>query len=48
MRGSKVLEICPPPVGLPPVIAESVGVDQVQRTVPAAIVPCDPEMFPGR
>ena len=44
MRGSKVLVICPPPVGLPPVICGERGVDPVPRTVLAAIVPCDPEI----
>ncbi len=39
MRGSKVLVICPPPVGTPPVIAESGGVAPVPRVVFAVVVP---------
>ena len=48
MRGSKVLVICPPPVGTPPEICASIGVAPVLRVVPAAMVPCEPLTVPGR
>ncbi len=45
MRGSKVLVIWPPPVGLP-VIVDTGTVPPVVAA--AVVVPCDPLMLPGR
>lgn len=45
MRGSKVLVIWPPPVGLPE-IAETGTVPPVEAVV--VVVPCEPLMLPGR
>ena len=48
MRGSKVLVIWPPPLGMPPTIALVGAVAPVPRVVPAGTVPWVPLMVPGR
>ena len=45
IRGSKVLVICPPPVGLPVMV--DTGTDPPTPAV-AVVVPCDPLMLPGK